>query len=159
MLLAAEQELICARRRPGWGPRLIAGETGHPNAIVWRALRGPRSRVPERLPRDAARRSEWPCPGAPAPHGHEALQCFTRTGWRYWRPSAHGTEKRIRIGHEFVHSIVDDHTRLAHTEIHPDERAATVSAFTARALAFFESLEREPGTPMSGRRGRAPTRA
>jgi len=51
-----------------------------------------------------------------------------------------GAEKRSGVGHEFVHSIVDDHTRLAYSELHRDERAATVTAFTARALEFF--LER-----------------
>ena len=40
MLSAREQARICAaRRRTGWGPRLIAGETGYPHATVWRTLR------------------------------------------------------------------------------------------------------------------------
>jgi hypothetical protein len=42
----------------------------------------------------------------------------------------------MRIGHEFVHSIVDDHTRLAYSELHGDERAPRVTAFLARALDF-----------------------
>jgi integrase-like protein len=36
-----------------------------------------------------------------------------------------------------VHSIVDDCSRLAYSEIHPDERAATVTAFTTRALDWL----------------------
>ena len=40
-------------------------------------------------------------------------------------------EKRARVGWEFCHSIIDDHTRLAYTEIHPDEQAPTVTAFVA----------------------------
>jgi transposase InsO family protein len=36
-----------------------------------------------------------------------------------------------------VHSIVDDCSRLAYSEIHDDEQAPTVTAFVARALAFF----------------------
>jgi transposase len=40
LLPEAEQARIrAARRRSGWGPRLIAGETGHPHATVWRTLR------------------------------------------------------------------------------------------------------------------------
>ena len=40
MLSPDEQARICAaRRRSGWGPRLIAGETGHAHATVWRTLR------------------------------------------------------------------------------------------------------------------------
>jgi transposase InsO family protein len=36
-----------------------------------------------------------------------------------------------------VHSIVDDCTRLAYSEIHDDEKAPTVTAFTRRALDWF----------------------
>ena len=36
-----------------------------------------------------------------------------------------------------MHSIVDDCSRLAYSEIHDDERADTVTAFLARALASF----------------------
>jgi transposase InsO family protein len=43
-----------------------------------------------------------------------------------------------RVGTDYAHAIVDDHTRLAYVELHPDERAITVTAFTKRALAFFE---------------------
>lgn len=43
----------------------------------------------------------------------------------------------MRIGHEFVHSIVDDHSRVAYSELHGDERAPTVVAFVERALRFF----------------------
>jgi transposase InsO family protein len=36
-----------------------------------------------------------------------------------------------------VHSIVDDCSRLAYSEIHPDETATTVTDFTRRALDWF----------------------
>jgi transposase InsO family protein len=48
-----------------------------------------------------------------------------------------GAEKRMDVGWEFCHSIVDDHSRLAFTELHRDEKAPTVTAFVERALAFF----------------------
>lgn len=51
-----------------------------------------------------------------------------------------GAEKRSRVGWEFCHSIVDDHTRIAYTEIHADENAETVTAFVQRALAFYAGL-------------------
>ena len=41
----------------------------------------------------------------------------------------------MQVGHELVHSIVDDHSRLAYSELHPDQRAPTV---VGRALAFFD---------------------
>jgi len=47
------------------------------------------------------------------------------------------TVRSRRVGWEYVHSIVDDCSRLAYSEIHDDEKAATVTAFTRRALDFF----------------------
>lgn len=41
------------------------------------------------------------------------------------------------MGFDYVHSAVDDHTRLAHSEIHPDEKVATCADFLTRAAAFF----------------------
>jgi len=40
-------------------------------------------------------------------------------------------------GYEYVHSTVDDHSRLAYSEIHADERAETCAAFLRRAVAFY----------------------
>jgi transposase InsO family protein len=51
-----------------------------------------------------------------------------------------GAEKRERVGYDFCHSIIDDHTRIAYTEIHSDEKAPTVTAFVIRALAFYTEL-------------------
>ena len=42
-----------------------------------------------------------------------------------------------RVGYDFAHAIVDDHSRLAYVELHDDERAATVTAFVERALDWF----------------------
>ena len=41
--------------------------------------------------------------------------------------------------------MIDDHSRLAYTEIHRDEKAATVTAFVQRALAFFADHGITPG--------------
>jgi hypothetical protein len=43
----------------------------------------------------------------------------------------------MRVGYDFAHAIVDDHSRLAYVELHSDERAETVTAFAARALDWF----------------------
>ncbi len=48
-------------------------------------------------------------------------------------------EKRARWGYEYAHTIVDDHSRLAYTELHPDQRGATVTAFVDRALAWYRA--------------------
>ncbi|GGS30182.1 IS481 family transposase [Streptomyces nojiriensis] len=41
------------------------------------------------------------------------------------------------IGYSFIHSAVDDHSRLAYSEVLPDERQHTAIAFWHRANAFF----------------------
>jgi transposase InsO family protein len=139
LLPAAEQQRICAaRRRSGWGPRLIAGETGHAHATVWRALRREGISRPPRQPREQTCRYEWPCPGDLLHIDSKRFVRFTRpghavTGDRH-RTSA---EKRIGVGYEWVHSLVDDHSRLAYSELHCDERAATVTGFVERGLAFY----------------------
>jgi transposase InsO family protein len=130
---------VCeARRRTGWGPRLIAAELGMRHATVSRCLaRRGLSRMP-RAPREAVQRFEWPCPG-------DLLQMDTKRFGRFTRPGHKvtgtrdrtGAEKRMGVGWEFCHSMIDDHSRLAYTEIHRDEKAPTVVAFVERALAFF----------------------
>jgi transposase-like protein len=50
-----------------------------------------------------------------------------------------GRATRSRMGFDYVHSAVDDHTRLAYSEIHPDEKVATCADFLTRAAAFFHS--------------------
>ena len=42
-----------------------------------------------------------------------------------------------RVGYDYAHAIVDDHSRLAYVELHNDEKAVTVTGFLERALAFF----------------------
>ncbi|MGW6707344.1 IS481 family transposase [Streptomyces sp. NPDC054956] len=41
------------------------------------------------------------------------------------------------MGFDYIHSAVDDHSRLAYSEIHPDEKVATCAGFLTRAAAFF----------------------
>jgi transposase len=80
LLSVGEQERICAaRRRSGWGPRLIAGEVGYPHSTVWKVLsRHGLSRMP-RPAREQARRYEWPCPG-------DLLHMDTKRYARFLRP-------------------------------------------------------------------------
>src|SRR4051794_8690474 len=150
-LPAADAERICrARQRTGWGPRLIAGETGYPHATVWRCLRRAGLSRPPRTEREAPRRYEWPCPGDLLHIDTKRFARFTRpghavTGDRY-KTSA---QWRQRVGYEWVHSLVDDHSRLAYSELHRDETAATVTAFVGRGLAFFAGLGITPKRLMS----------
>ena len=68
-------------------------------------------------------------------------------GWRaYGRGSAQdhhrrtGTRAGRRVGYDYVHCAIDDHTRLAYAEIHSDERADTCAGFLRSAAAWFASV-------------------
>ncbi|MFG3507244.1 IS481 family transposase [Streptomyces sp. NPDC047821] len=50
-----------------------------------------------------------------------------------------GRATRSAVGFDYVHSAVDDHSRLAYSEIRPDEKAATCAGFLTRAAAFFQA--------------------
>ena len=130
---------VCAaRERTGWGPRLIASELQMAHATVSRCLmrRGVSRRPP--VPRGAVRRFEWPCPGDLLQMDTKRLARFTRPGHAVTGDRHRtGAEMRQRVGWEFCHSMIDDHSRLAYTEIHRDEQAATVTAFVERALDWF----------------------
>src|SRR4029434_6309191 len=56
-------------------------------------------------------------------------------GWR-----AHGRgagsimrNRNSKVGFDYVHSLVGDHSRLAYSEILPDEKGTTCAAFLTRA--------------------------
>jgi transposase InsO family protein len=144
MLAVREQERICElRRRTGWGPRLIAGKLGRPHSTVHRALARHGLSRPPRPEREEICRYEWPCPG-------DLLHMDTARYARFERPGHRVTGDRsqrrrrwmrgeTRVGYDYCHAIVDDHSRLAYVELHPDERAKTVTGFVERALAFFAS--------------------
>jgi len=132
-------EVICAcRRKTGWGPRLVAGATGFCHSTVWKVLkRAGISRRP-RMAREPANRYEWPCPG-------DLLHMDTSEYVRFQQPGHRVTgdrssqQRQHRDGVDYVHAIIDDHSRLAYAEIHNDQRAATAAAFLERALSFYNS--------------------
>lgn len=63
-------------------------------------------------------------------------------GWRAHGRQAGSTsrDRKRRVGFDFVHSLVDDHSRLAYSEILDDEKAATCAGFFARAVDYFASF-------------------
>jgi transposase InsO family protein len=50
-----------------------------------------------------------------------------------------GRKTRSGVGYSYIHTAVDDHSRLAYSEIHTDEKKETATAFWQRAQAFFTS--------------------
>ena len=145
-----EDRVLAARREHRRGQDWLGPELGIPARTVSRILR--RHDVPRlaecdpltgqviRASKTTAIRYERARPGELV---HMDVKKIGRIpdggGWR-----AHGREmgstsakRKARIGFDYVHSVVDDHSRFAYTEILPDEKAATASAFFARAIDVF----------------------
>jgi transposase len=53
------------------------------------------------------------------------------------RNAKHADRRRRRLSYCYLHSAIDDRSRLVYTEELPDETAATAAAFWHRAVAFF----------------------
>lgn len=53
------------------------------------------------------------------------------------RAAERAKTKGARAGYVYLHSALDDHSRLTYTEELPDERGTTAAAFWARAVKFF----------------------
>jgi hypothetical protein len=47
--------------------------------------------------------------------------------------------KEAPVGFDYVHSVVDDHSRVAYSEILSDEKGATCAAFLRRAAEYFNA--------------------
>jgi transposase len=134
---AEEETRICElRRRTGWSPRTIAVEVGRPHSTVHQVLRrgGCSRRDPAERP--AVVRYLWRCPGNLLHMDVKRLGRFEQPGHALTGDRRSRLRSR-HVGWEYVHSIVDDCSRLAYSEIHDDEKAPTVTAFTRRALDWF----------------------
>jgi transposase InsO family protein len=53
-------------------------------------------------------------------------------------------DRNRRVGWEYLHVVIDDHSRLAYVERHAREDAGTNAATLERAIAWFASLGLEP---------------
>lgn len=150
--------IVGVRWRHRFGPVQIAGRLGMPASTVHAVLtrcRINRLSAIDRITGEPLRRYEHAHPGAlihvdvtkfgNIPDGgghkfvsrqqskHNAAQTAHRTGKRgdrakNWRP---------RIGTAFVHTVIDDHSRMAYAEICTDEKAATAIGVLQRAVAWF----------------------
>jgi transposase InsO family protein len=142
-VLALElQERICdCRRATGWGPRLIAGATGFAHSTVWKVLRRHGlSRRPSTV-KEPANSYEWPCPGDLLHMDVSRYARFLRPGHRVTgdrsQRSRGWMRPETRVGYDYAHAIVDDHSRYLYVELHDNEHADTVTGFLERALAAF----------------------
>jgi hypothetical protein len=56
------------------------------------------------------------------------------------RAAGQKNTRRGKIGYSYLHNAVDDHSRVAYSEICADEKKETAAAFWRRAEAFFAGL-------------------
>jgi transposase len=133
-----ERRVCQARERTGWGPRLLAGEIGVAHSTVHAILRRYGCSRAPKAKRAEVCRYEWPCPGDLLHMDVKRYPRFLRPGHAVTgdRTKTHA-EKVAKLGDDVFHAVVDDHSRLAYGELLADEKAATVTAFMQRALAWF----------------------
>jgi len=142
--------VLAARAQLRTGPIRIAAATGVPARTVSRIL--VRNHVPRlawcdpltgaliRASRATANRYERDRPGELV---HVDVKKLGRIpdggGWRADPDQSvrnHRTSHH-RVGFDYVHAVIDDHSRLAYAEIHDDEKGATAAAVLLRAAEFF----------------------
>ena len=146
-----EARVVALRRRERRGPDWISAETGVPTRTVTRILN--RYQVPPlaicdpmtgeviRASKATTVRYERDRPGELV---HMDVKKLARIpdggGWRAGvipQGGKSAAAKKVKVGFDYVHSLVDDHSRLAYSEVLPDEKGTTCADFLARAAAYF----------------------
>jgi hypothetical protein len=148
-----ERRIIKVRLARRWGPARIAGLLGLNPSTVHRVLtRHGLARLAhlDRASGHVIRRYERAAPGElvhvdikklgniPDGGGHRMVG---RPAGQRHRTATPGKQRdrngNSHVGYSYLHNAVDDHSRLAYSEILPDETKHTAVAFWARAHAFF----------------------
>ena len=118
----------------------IAAEVGVSAATVSRVLkRLGLNRLSALEPAEPIRRYERAAPGEIIHIDIKKLGKFNRIGHRVTGDRT-GQSKTRGIGWEYVHLAIDDHSRLAYSEILPDEKRGSCLRFLFNALRFFRNL-------------------
>lgn len=129
-----------ALRRQRYTGAQIAAEVGVSPATVSRILkRLGLNRLSALKPAEPVRRYERAAPGEIVHIDIKKLGKFNRIGHRITGDRT-GQSNTRGVGWECVHLAIDDHSRLAYSEILPDEKRASCLRFLFNALRFFRSL-------------------
>ena len=133
------EQIIFLRRQRFCG-RQIAKETGVSPATVSRVLRAARlSRARDLDPPAPVVRYERAAPGEMIHIDIKKLGRFEKPGHRVTGDRT-GQSNNRGAGWEFVHVCVDDHSRVAFSQIHPDETKESAVPFLKAAVAYYASL-------------------
>jgi transposase InsO family protein len=144
-----EEQILAARREHRRGQDWLGPELGVPARTVSRVLR--RHQVPRlvecdpltgeviRASKTTAVRYERARPGELV---HMDVKKLGRIpdggGWRaLGRGPGDNRDRRHGTGFDYVHSLVDDYSRLAYSEVLTAEKGTTCAAFLTRAVDYF----------------------
>jgi transposase InsO family protein len=143
---AKVEDRICRlRRKEKLGPDRLGGRLNMPASTVHRVLvRHDLNRLShvDRQTGEPIRRYERKRPGELVHVDVKKLGKVPPGGGHKVRgraATAAEKKRRTRIGFAYVHSAVDDHSRLAYSEVLPDETGPTSADFWRRAEAFFSA--------------------
>ena len=129
-----EAEIVAVRRATQAGPVVISAITGRPASTVGKVLRRwGCSRLP-RAERDPVRRYERARPGELVHVDTKRLGRFHVVGKRILKD---GIQRSPRAGWQHLHVAIDDHSRLAYTEVLAGQDKHACAAFLRRAVAWY----------------------
>jgi transposase InsO family protein len=138
------EERICRRRRADKvGPDRLAIRLGLPASTIYRVLVRNDLRRLDHMDRPTAapiRRYERTRPGELVHVDVKKLgRMLDGGGWRVHGRGkvAKPRGKYARTGYTYLHTAIDDYSRVAYTEALADESGATAAAFWRRAVAWF----------------------
>jgi transposase InsO family protein len=130
--------LVEGLRRQRWSGLRIAQQTGLSRATVSRILaRLKLNRMHHLQPPQPANRYEHEHPGDLLHLDIKKLSRIARPGHRV---TGNLADRTRRVGWEYVHVAIDDHSRIAFSAIFPDEKADSVALFLRNALAYYAGL-------------------
>jgi transposase InsO family protein len=137
---AAVIQQVETLRRERWTGQQIAAEVGVSPATVSRILRRVGlNRISALEPAEPVRRYERQHPGELIHLDIKKLGRFERVGHRITGKRTGNASSRAS-GWEFVHVCIDDASRLAFSQILPDEKKESAVAFLKAAVAYYQSL-------------------
>lgn len=129
-----EAQIVAVRQATQAGPVVISAITGRPASTVGKVLRRwGCSRLP-RVERDPVRRYERERPGELLHVDTKKLGRFHVVGKRILKDGVH---RSPRAGWQHLHVAVDDHSRLAYTELLAGQDREACAAFLRRAVAWY----------------------
>ncbi|MGW7489330.1 IS481 family transposase [Streptomyces sp. NPDC054786] len=137
---AVEKQVLRLRHEHRIGPLRLAARTGVAASTAHRILTRnglPPLAATDRATGEPVRRYERARPGELVHIDVKKLGRIPDGGGHKALGRAAGRKNRNGAGLAYLHTALDDHTRLAYTEDLPDEKADTCAGFLTRATAWF----------------------